>query len=155
MCSNKDPAQPKTIIIMTRNIFNLILFTYSFPELDCLSVFFGVHWASWWVYFISFIICHLFHYFPVVNSYVSCAVRSPGHLPIPKHSLKLWRVQAWVEVGALETTQSHQPRNWVGPAHNQARALRFYISLAASPDVHNGIGQGVGCAGGGYKGSAV
>ena len=83
-----------------------------------------------------------------VNSHVSCPGRSPGHLPIPKHSLELWRVQAWVEGGALETTQSHQPRNWVGPAHNQASTLRFYISSAASPHVHNAIGQGVGGAGG-------
>ena len=82
-----------------------------------------------------------------VNSHVSCPGRSPGHLSIPKHSLELWRLQAWVEGGALETTQSHQPRNWVGPAHNQASTLRFYISSAASPHVQSGIGQGVGGAG--------
>ena len=46
---------------MIRNIFNLILFTYSFPELDCLSVFF---WSS-----LSFLagILYFFHHMSFIS----------------------------------------------------------------------------------------
>ena len=157
MCSNKDSVQPK---IKNNNndddnILNLIFFIYCLPEFNRLSVF---SWSSLSFLHVCLISSYVIYFITSqVNSHVSCPGRSPGHLPIPKHSLELWRVQAWVEGGALETTQSHQPRNWVGPAHNQASTLRFYISSAASPHVHNAIGQvgeGGQCSGGG-RSSAV
>ena len=83
-------------IIIINNHFSILFCSYSFPGFDCLSAFFGVPWASWWVYLISLIICHLFHHFPMVSSHVSCPGRTPGHLLIPKHSLELWRLQAWL-----------------------------------------------------------
>ena len=147
MCSNKDSVQPK---IKNNNndddnILNLIFFIYCLPEFNRLSVF---SWSSLSFLHVCLISSYVIYFITSqVNSHVSCPGRSPGHLPIPKHSLELWRVQAWVEGGALETTQSHQPRSWVGPAHNQASTLRFYISSAASPHVHSGIGQGVGVQG--------
>ena len=138
MCSNKDSVQPKIKNNNNDDNFLILFSSYVFfLNLIVYLCFLGVHWAScMWA---------LFHHMSSisslpVNSHVSCPGRSPGHLPIPKHSLELWRVQAWVEGGALETTQSHQPRNWVGPAQNQASTLRFYISSAASPHVHNGTG---------------
>ena len=154
MCSNKDSVQPKIKNNNNDDDNFLILFSsyIVFLNLIVYLCFLGVHWASWHVCLISSYVIYFIT--SQVNSHVSCPGRSPGHLPIPKHSLELWRVQAWVEGGALETTQSHQPRNWVGPAHNQASTLRFYISSAASPHVHNGIGRGVGVQGG-CGGSAV
>ena len=120
------------------NFFNLIFFICCLPEFNRLSVF---SWSSLSFLHVCLISSYIIYFITSqVNSHVSCPGRSPGHLPIPKHSLELWRVQAWVEGGALETTQSHQPRNWVGPAQNQASTLRFYISSAASPHVHNGTG---------------
>ena len=42
----------------------------------------------------------------------------------------------------LSTGHHAEPsaRDWVGSTYNQAITLRSYISSAASPHVHNGIG---------------
>ena len=154
MCSNKDSVQPKIKTLIMMMIIFLILFSsyVVFLNLIVYLCFLGVHWAS--------CMCALFHHMSSISSLPKwtamwAALEEPWASSHPQAQPRTMKSASVSGGWSPRNHPESSTKKLGGSSLNQASTLRFYISSAASPHVHSGIGQGVGCAGGGYRGSAV
>ena len=130
---NNNDDEKYFLILFCSYIFFLNLFC-SLSEFSWSSV-------SSLVCMLYFIICHLFHHFPMVNSHVSCPGRSPGHLPIPRHSLKLRTCKN--ECSLEPSRVINQVTRWVQLTTSPALSGLILVQQLLH-DLHNGIGVGRG-----------